>query len=109
MVSSSRLLLLKRAAHLKRGDDLDCTLLRLRAKRYTAAAKPALLRIQLDRRLTLFRIGSEFVAHADVDTRVAPRARLLVEIDVFKRHLFLLVPMLSWNCELFQSYRFFDS
>jgi hypothetical protein len=34
----------------------------------------------------LFRIRRQFIAHADVHTRVTPRAYILVEVDRFERH-----------------------
>jgi hypothetical protein len=34
----------------------------------------------------LFRIRRQFITHADVHTRVTPRANILGEVDRFERH-----------------------
>jgi hypothetical protein len=53
---------------------------------HAAATKPAFIRVKLDRRLPFFRVGCQFIAHADINTGVAARANILVEVDRFEGH-----------------------
>jgi hypothetical protein len=53
---------------------------------HATATEPALIRVKLDRRPPFFRVGCQFIAHADVNTGVAARANILVEVDRFEGH-----------------------
>ena len=77
----------KPASHRERGDDLDGPFVLVGAEGHASAAEPALIGVHFDGGLPLFRIRRKGIAHAYVHTDVAPRAGLLVEVNVPESHI----------------------
>jgi hypothetical protein len=76
----------KSASHLKRRHDLDGSLVFVRAVGDATAAKPALFRVLHDRRLALFRVGDESVAHTNIGALAASVTSVLVKVDELEGH-----------------------
>jgi hypothetical protein len=91
---------LEGASHLEWRHDLDGFLFFLRAVRYTATAKPALFRICYDRRFSFFRIRRQRIAHTNINTSVASRADIFIEIDMFETHFNYPPPLSGLRFEL---------
>ena len=77
---------MKRSSHWKRSDNGYGPLFPVGAERHTGSTEPALLRIRLDGRFSLFWIRSKGITHAHVNTGIASGADLVIEVDVFETH-----------------------